>query len=191
MSRSQAEKAVIHEQIVSLASRRFREVGLNGIGVADLMKEAGRTGGGFYKHFESREKLVEEALQCAIEKRAAALENYADPDSKLTMADLVERYLSERHMNDPGTGCAYAALANDISRSSDGIREHYAHGLKAELSVLAKLASARQPAKKRAQAVMAMCTLVGAISLARAVKDEELAAELLGAGKTLLKALDA
>ena len=191
MSRSQAEKAVIHEQIVSLASRRFREVGLNGIGVADLMKEAGRTGGGFYKHFESREKLVEEALQCAIEKRAAALENYADPDSTLTMADLVERYLSERHMNDPGTGCAYAALANDISRSSDGIREHYAHGLEAELSVLAKLASARQPAKKRAQAVMAMCTLVGAISLARAVKDEELAAELLGAGKTLLKALDA
>jgi TetR/AcrR family transcriptional repressor of nem operon len=191
MSRSQAEKAAIHEHIVNLAAERFREVGLNGIGVADLMKEAGRTGGGFYKHFESREKLVEEALECAFEKRATALEKYTEPGSTLTMTDLVERYLSERHLNDPGSGCAFAALVNDVARSSDSIREMYAQGLETELAVLASLSSAKQPAKKRAQAVMAMCTLVGAISLARAVKDEALSAEMLSAGKSLLKALDA
>ncbi|SEJ78775.1 MULTISPECIES: TetR/AcrR family transcriptional regulator [unclassified Pseudomonas] len=191
MSRSQAEKAAIHEHIVDLAAARFREVGLNGIGVADLMKEAGRTGGGFYKHFESREKLVEEALQCAFDKRASALEKYTEPDSTLTMSDLVERYLSERHLNDPGSGCAFAALVNDVARSSDPVREMYAQGLEKEFATLASLSSAKQSAKKRAQAVMAMCTLVGAIGLARAVKDEDMTAEILNVGKTLLKALDA
>lgn len=171
MSRSQAEKAVIHEHIVNLAAERFREVGLNGIGVADLMKEAGRTGGGFYKHFESREKLVEEALQCAFDKRAKA-GKYTDPESTLTLTDLVESYLSERHLNDPGSGCALAAVMNDVARSSDSIREVYTQELQNELAVMTALTSSKQPSKKRAQALLAMCTLVGAIGLSRAVTDE-------------------
>ena len=191
MSRSQADKAIIHDHIVNLAAERFREVGLNGIGVADLMKEAGRTGGGFYKHFESREKLVEEALQCAFDKRAKALEKYTDPESTLTLSDLVERYLSERHLNDPGSGCALAAVMNDVARSSDPIRELYTRELQNELAVITSLTNSKQPAKKRSQALLAMCALVGAIGLSRAVTDEELAAELLDTGKTLLKALDA
>jgi len=191
MSRSQAEKAVIHEHIVNLAAERFREVGLNGIGVADLMKEAGRTGGGFYKHFESREKLVEEALQCAFNKRTKALEKYTDPESTLTLTDLVDSYLSERHLNDPGSGCALAAVMNDVARSSDSIRELYTQELQNELAVITALTSSKQPSKKRAQALLAMCTLVGAIGLSRAVTDEGLAQELLNTGKTLLKALDA
>jgi TetR/AcrR family transcriptional regulator, transcriptional repressor for nem operon len=191
MSRSQADKAVIHEHIVNLAAERFREVGLNGIGVSDLMKEAGRTGGGFYKHFESREKLVEEALQCAFDKRSEALKKYTESGSTLTMSDLVERYLSERHQNDPGSGCALAAVMNDVARSSDSVRELYTRALENELAALTALTSSKQPAKKRAQALLAISTLVGAIGLSRAVKDDELAAELLDTGKTLLKALDA
>jgi TetR/AcrR family transcriptional repressor of nem operon len=175
MSRSQAEKAVIHEHIVNLAAERFREVGLNGI----------------YKHFESREKLVEEALQCAFDKRAKALEKYTDPESTLTLADLVDSYLSERHLNDPGSGCALAAVMNDVARSSDSIREVYTQELQNELAVITALTSSKQPSKKRAQALLAMCTLVGAIGLSRAVTDEALAQELLNTGKTLLKALDA
>lgn len=191
MSRSQAEKAVTHEQIVNLAAERFREVGLNGIGVADLMKEAGRTPGGFYKHFESREKLVEEALQCAFDKRAKALEKYTEPDSTLSLADWVESYLSERHMNDPGSGCALAAVMNDVARSGDAVRTLYTRELQNELGVMTTLTSSKQPANKRAQAVLAMCALVGAIGLSRAVSDDELTEELLDTGKTLLKTLDA
>jgi TetR/AcrR family transcriptional regulator, transcriptional repressor for nem operon len=191
MSRSQADKAVIHEHIVNLAAERFREVGLNGIGVSDLMKEAGRTGGGFYKHFESREKLVEEALQCAFDKRSRALEKYTDADSTLALSDLVENYLSERHLNDPGSGCALAAVMNDVARCSDPIRELYTQALENELATIAALSTSKQAAKKRAQALMAICTLVGAIGLSRAVNNEALVAELLGTGKTLLKALDA
>lgn len=190
MSRSQAEKAVIHEHIVKLAAERLREVGLNGIGVADLMKQAGRTGGGFYKHFESREKLVEEALQCAFDKRAKALQTYTDPGSTLSLDDLVENYLSARHLNDPGSGCALAAVMNDVARSSDSIRQLYTRELENQLAAIAALTHSKQPAKKRAQALLAMCTLVGAIGLSRAVVDDELKDELLGTGKTLLKALD-
>lgn len=190
MSRSQAEKAVIHEHIVSLAAERFREVGLNGIGVADLMKEAGRTGGGFYKHFESRDKLVEEALQCAFDKRSKALEKYTEPESTLALADFVQNYLSERHLNDPGSGCALAAVMNDVARSADSVRDLYTRELQNELAVLTTLTHSKQPAKKRAQALLAMCSLVGAIGLSRAVSDEALAAELLNTGKTLLKALE-
>ncbi|WP_397447958.1 TetR/AcrR family transcriptional regulator [Pseudomonas sp. NA-150] len=191
MSRSQADKAAIHEKIVNLAAERFREVGINGIGVADLMKEAGRTGGGFYKHFESREKLVEEALECVFEERSQALEQYTQADSTLTLADLVESYLSEDHRLDPGTGCAISALMNDMSRASDPIRALYTREVQSELAVLTSLTRSKQPSKKRAQALMTMCTLVGAIGLARAVNDEELIAELLNTSKTLLKALEA
>ncbi len=72
MGRSQLEKQKTHERIVTLAARRLREEGLNGIGVADLMKEAGLTVGGFYKHFASRDELVAEAVQSAVEILAAA-----------------------------------------------------------------------------------------------------------------------
>ena len=190
MSRSQAEKAVIHEHIVNLAAERFREVGLNGIGVADLMKEAGRTGGGFYKHFESREKLVEEALQSAFDKRKKKLEPYTAPDSTLHLADFIESYLSERHLNSPGSGCALAAVMNDVARSSESVRDLYTRELQNELAVIATLTTSKQPAKKRAQALLAMSALVGAIGLSRAVSDETLKAELLNTGKTLLKALE-
>lgn len=190
MSRSQADKVAIHEHIVNLAAERFREVGLNGIGVSDLMKEAGRTGGGFYKHFESRDKLVEEALAHAFEKRTEALKKYTDPESTLTLTDLVQGYLSEAHREAVGTGCALAALMNDAARSSDSIRELFTHDVQNELDVISHLTPSKHSSKKRAQALMTLCTLVGAIGLSRAVNDEALVAELLGTGRTLLKALD-
>ncbi|KFE47158.1 TetR/AcrR family transcriptional regulator [Pseudomonas syringae] len=191
MSRSQADKAAIHEQIVNLAAERFREVGLNGIGVADLMKEAGRTGGGFYKHFDSREKLVEEALGCAFEQRKTKLEKYTAPGSTLSLGDFVERYLSEQHLNEPGSGCALTALVNDVARSGDSIRGLFTEEVESELAVLASLLKSKQPAKKRAQALLVLCSLVGAMGLSRAVSDPTLVAELLATGKTLLKAVDA
>ena len=189
MSRSQADKAIIHEQIVNLAAVRLREVGLNGIGVVDLMKEAGRTGGGFYKHFESREKLVEEVLTSVFAKRTQALQTYAESATPRSLGDLVDSYLSERHRNDPGSGCALAALMNDVARSSDSIRELYTREAENELAVLTRLMNDSEPSEQRAQALMTMCTLVGAIGLSRAVSDDKLAKELLDVSKTLIKSL--
>lgn len=191
MSRSQADKALIHEDILKLAAQRFRELGLNGIGVAGLMKEAGRTGGGFYKHFASREKLVEEALAHAFEGRLKALEKFTQDGSQLTLRGLVDGYLSEPHRNDTGFGCVLASIVNDVSRSSDSIRELYTEEVEKELQVLMTLTEAKLPSKKRSQAVLTLCTLIGAVGLARAVADETIEAEILDVRRILLKALNA
>src|ERR1700692_4575266 len=99
MGYSRSDKAETHTRIVSLAARRFRELGLEGIGVADVMKEAGVTVGGFYKHFDSRDELVVEALAAAFQD----LDRWEEhPD---TLTKLLATYLSEEHRDAPGTGC--------------------------------------------------------------------------------------
>src|SRR3954451_9745649 len=96
MRRSRADKAITHSKIVKVAARRFRGKGLNGIGVADLMKQAGSSAGGFYKHFGSRDDLVIEALAEAC-KDIDRLDNQAED-----LPALLRTYLGERHWDTPG-----------------------------------------------------------------------------------------
>jgi AcrR family transcriptional regulator len=101
---SKSDKAETHARIVKVAAKRFRELGLEGIGVADVMKEAGVTVGGFYKHFHSRDELVVEALATAF----LDLDRWEEHTETLTKA--LENYLSEEHRDAPGSGCALGAL---------------------------------------------------------------------------------
>src|ERR1700682_1400791 len=101
MRHSKAEKAKTHERIVAIASRRFREEGLAGIGIADLMKEAGLTVGGFYKHFNSRDALVAEAVGCALELLKRQVDAAASGGPPVTYESLVDEYLDEGHTNHP------------------------------------------------------------------------------------------
>src|SRR5580700_6530286 len=103
MANSKRDKQTTHERIVRVAARRFRERGLEGIGVADVMKEAGVTVGGFYKHFDSRDELVVEALATAFQD----LDRWEEHTDTLTK--LLENYLSEEHRDAPGTGCGRSA----------------------------------------------------------------------------------
>src|SRR5438477_11799904 len=115
MGHSKAQKTRTHKRIVSIASKRFREKGLAGFGIADLMKGAGLTVGGFYKHFDSRDDLVAEALRAAFgpwKKQSLAAEAGGSP---LTYENLVDSYLSEAHRDHPGTGCPPSALACDTA----------------------------------------------------------------------------
>ena len=100
---SKRDKIDTHTRIVSVAAKRFRELGLEGIGVADVMKEAGVTVGGFYKHFDSRDELVVEALATAFQD----LDRWEEHTDTLTK--LLENYLSEGHRDAPGTGCVLGA----------------------------------------------------------------------------------
>src|SRR6267143_1610007 len=109
MGYSKRDKAETHTRIVRVAAKRFRELGLEGIGVADVMKEAGVTVGGFYKHFHSRDELVVEALATAFQD----LDRWEEHTDTLTK--LLENYLSEGHRDGPGTGCALGALLGDMS----------------------------------------------------------------------------
>src|ERR1700724_4543993 len=110
MGYSKAQKARTHKRIVSIASKRFREKGLAGFGIAELMKEVGLTVGGFYKHFDSRDDLVAEALRSAFGTWRRQSDAAAHGGPPLTYAKLVDDYLNETHRDHPGSGCPIGAL---------------------------------------------------------------------------------
>jgi len=189
MGRSQLEKQKTHERIVTLAAKRLREEGLEGIGVADLMKEAGLTVGGFYKHFASRDELVAEAVESAIGSwRRQQEEMGIDPES-IALADYVDAYLSERHRDHCGEGCAYAALTADMARSSDAVRRVATEGLQKNFQAMTARMPEPATADARRKAIIASCLMTGALGLARVANDEALSSEILEAAKQFVKEL--
>ncbi|MFK0165315.1 TetR/AcrR family transcriptional regulator [Rhizobium sp. NPDC090279] len=189
MGRSQLEKQKTHERIVTLAAKRLREEGLEGIGVADLMKEAGLTVGGFYKHFASRDELVAEAMESAIGSSRRQLEEKGiDPES-IPLSDYVDGYLSERHRDHCGEGCAYAALTADMARSSDAVRTVATEGLQRNFETMTARMPEPETAEARRKAIIASCLMTGALGLARVANDEALSSEILETVKQFVKAL--
>jgi TetR/AcrR family transcriptional repressor of nem operon len=201
VGRSKEEKAESHERIVRTAAARFREKGVDGIGVADLMQEAGLTHGGFYRHFASRDALVAEAVERALRdggRGAASLEERLHegapftPDAllarkKLLWAALVDGYLSLAHRDNLATSCAVTTLAQDVARSNDRARLAYGIQVDAYLALFTQLIAVEKGKRRRAKAIAALATLVGAVSMARAVGNDQLSQEILKAAAEELK----
>jgi TetR/AcrR family transcriptional repressor of nem operon len=190
MGHSMAEKAKTHQRIVALASKRFREKGLAGIGIADLMKEAGLTVGGFYKHFDSRDDLVAEAVGSALGTWKRQLDTAASGGPPVTYESLVDDYLSKAHRDHPGTGCPVGALAGDFARSHKRTRALVTQEAQGSIQLLATLlrdASVKDKGTARSRAIMTYCALVGAIGVARAISDEHLSREILKTVARLLR----
>lgn len=182
MGHSSAEKAKTHERIIKLAAKRFREKGLAGIGIADLMKEAGLTVGGFYKHFASRDELVSEAVRSALGTWKRKLQAAASGGPPVTYESLVAEYLTEAHRDHPGSGCPVAALAPEIARTDKQTRALITQETQDGIALLANLigaSRAEDQATARSQAILAYSALVGAISMSRAVSDDNLSREIL------------
>jgi len=182
MRHSKAEKARTHKRIVAIASKRFREKGLAGIGIAQLMKQAGLTVGGFYKHFNSRDDLVAEAVGSALGRWKRQADAAASGGPPVTYELLVDEYLSEAHRNNPGTGCPVGALAGDIGRSGKRTRALVTAQIRDDIALLANLIRGANEADKgaaRSKVILTYCALVGAIGVARAVSDEQLSREIL------------
>jgi TetR/AcrR family transcriptional regulator, transcriptional repressor for nem operon len=173
MGYSKSDKAETHTRIVKVAAKRFRELGLEGIGVADVMKEAGVTVGGFYKHFGSRDELVVEALAAAFKDLDVWEEHTAD------MAHLLQNYLTEAHRDAPGTGCAMGALVGDMTRGSKSARALYTARVKRSLAFFSALLPSNRRSDKRPRALLILSALLGAINLSRAVSDPNLSREIL------------
>jgi TetR/AcrR family transcriptional repressor of nem operon len=201
MGHSRAAKAASHDRVVRVAAARFREAGIEGIGVADLMKDAGLTHGGFYRHFASRDELVAEAVEIALldgGKSVAAFEQALDDDGKrggaagpkrqAVLAALVEAYLSTEHRDRLATSCAVTTLAGDVARSNERARAAYTRQVGSYLELLGKLIAGEKRKAKRTKAIAALSTLVGAVSMSRAVNDEKLSREILKSAADELKA---
>jgi TetR/AcrR family transcriptional repressor of nem operon len=150
--------------------------------------------GGFYKHFNSRDALVAEAVGSALELWKRQVDAAASGGLPVTYESLVDEYLSEAHRNHPGTGCAVSALAGDLARADRRTRALVSRKVRDNIELLASLirnTNKTGSGSARAQAVLTYCALVGAIGMARAVSDEELSREILKTAAQRLKNLAA
>jgi TetR/AcrR family transcriptional regulator, transcriptional repressor for nem operon len=186
MSRTpDSRKQETHERIVDVAARAIRRHGYAGVGVADVMREAGLTHGGFYAHFESRDALLVEALERAGresgEAVTRALERRATRGVSAFRA-LVEAYLGDEHLASLETGCPVAALACDMPRQSDAVREASAVRVR---RLVAGVQSAL-PHASRATASVVAGALVGTLQLARALGANAHGRALLSAARKAL-----
>jgi TetR/AcrR family transcriptional regulator, transcriptional repressor for nem operon len=184
MRYSREHKQETHARIVKKASIRLREKGAHGIGVADLMKEAGLTHGGFYAHFDSREALVIEAFNYAMDgatERWRKMAEQTPPDKRLVT--IIDSYLTPIHRDDPGHGCAVPTLGAEIARESLKTRKAFAAKLEQMIDMLADQVPdvPRKAARKQAMATLA--TMMGTLVLSRIAGSGEFSDEILGAGR--------
>jgi TetR/AcrR family transcriptional regulator, transcriptional repressor for nem operon len=184
MRYSREHKLETHARIVKRASVRLREKGAHGIGVADLMKDAGLTHGGFYAHFDSREALVIEAFAHAMDRATERWRKAAEampPEKRL--ATIVDSYLSPTHRDDPGHGCAVPTLAAEIARESPKTRKAFAVKLEEMIDMMAEQIPAASPKGARKQAISLIATMMGTLVMARVGGSGEFSEEILAAGR--------
>ncbi len=175
MGSSQADKAASHERIVKVAARRIRRDGIESVSVAELMKQAGLTHGGFYRHFDSREELMAEAIATALAQGSERLQASAKLSGPAGLAAIIDGYLGRPHRDKPETGCAVAALPTDIARCGRRARAAYSRQVRGYIEALAELT----PSRDLDQPHLILAALVGALLLARAVDDLGLSDEIL------------
>src|SRR3954454_11536779 len=184
MRYSKDHKQETHARIVKKASVRLREKGAHGIGVADLMKEAGLTHGGFYAHFDSREALVIEAFAYAMDRSTERWRKVAEetpPEKRLS--SIVETYLTPLHRDDPGHGCAVPTLGAEIARESAKTRKAFAAKLEQMIDMMADQIPDVPRKSARKQAVAALATMMGTLVLSRIAGSGEFSDEILAAGR--------
>jgi TetR/AcrR family transcriptional repressor of nem operon len=188
MKVSREQAAQNRERIVEAAAQLFRERGFEGIGVADLMKEAGLTHGGFYGHFSSKDDLIAEASARALTRSLALFSNLSDQAAGDPLSAVAHAYLTSKHRDDPGTGCLLAAVGSDVSRQGPAVRRAVTDHIRSAVELLTKLVPSRSRAARRQKAISTYATLVGAMVMARAVNDRELSHEILEAARASVRA---
>lgn len=160
-------------RILDEAGRLFREKGFDAVSVAEVMKSAGLTHGGFYGHFDSKDDLFAQSIAHVFNPITTG------PKQALDFSAFVESYLSPQHRRHASSGCPTAALAGDIRRQAEPAQAAMTEGVKSQLDRIASALTKRSPDQARRDAVGAWATLVGALILARAVADEDLADQIL------------
>lgn len=179
MGSSQAEKEASRKRIVEAAAAQIRRDGIDAVRVSELMHEAGLTHGGFYRHFDSREQLIEEAIDAALTEGSRKTDTAAGVDRGAALAQVIEGYVSKAHRDNPQVGCGVAALPADVSRCGSRARQAYGRQVRRYIDGLVGLIAPAEADVQRDEAVLILSALVGAVSMARAVDDAELSDEIL------------
>ncbi|MBB3444611.1 TetR/AcrR family transcriptional regulator [Sinorhizobium sp. B11] len=167
------------EKILTAASVLFRENGFDGVGVADIMKAAGLTHGGFYGHFESKDDLALEVSRKLIERVEERWRELIVGHPDRPLQALLDHYIHWRTVDDPGGSCVFASLIQEVSRSEGAVRATFSEGLSTLVDVLKEVVPGATEEERRANATTTLSSMMGAVILARAVEDRALAEQFL------------
>jgi TetR/AcrR family transcriptional repressor of nem operon len=187
LTRDESERN--RQEILNAAERLFRERGFDGVGVADLMKAAGFTHGGFYNHFASKDELEAEASGAAVARANSELAQSLGK-GRGGWKRYVREYLSPGHRDDAAHGCTMAALAPDAARKGPELQARFAEAIEAFVGILGgelarKPKRGKRPSAKRERALQMLSEMIGAVVLSRAVAaaDPKLSEEILTASR--------
>jgi TetR/AcrR family transcriptional repressor of nem operon len=170
MRRSREEAAETRRAIVEQASRLFRGKGIDAVSVADIMGALGMTVGGFYRHFDSKEALVAEAIDAASQQSVSR-------QGAVKAAEALAGYLSEAHVHDAAGGCPVAALCSEVAHQGKATKKAFTVAMERLVGSVERL----MPRAGRKKVLQTAAAVVGGLMLARASSDEKLAAEILEA----------
>src|SRR5438046_7016067 len=172
---TRGRKEATHERIVEAAARAIRRSGYNGTAVADIMKDAGLTHGGFYAHFGSREAMLAEAADRAGAEAVAASARIAGSASpQRALLELVRAYLSRAHVEDIERGCPVAALGSEMPRQAPEVRRAATRRIKEMIDLVARQSPDWGQPDAHERALVTVATMVGALILSRAVDEPRL-----------------
>jgi TetR/AcrR family transcriptional repressor of nem operon len=176
MRKSRQEAAETRERIVGVAAREFNRGGIEGTGLSDIMKAAGLTHGGFYKHFSSKDQLLTEAVSQALERAQASMEG---PRGARSLDGIAADYLSKDHRDDFDSSCPLASLGTELRFAESDTRQVASKGLERFISIVAQSFPDLQPREANAKAHAIVSAMVGAVMLSRVVNDTRLSDQLL------------
>jgi TetR/AcrR family transcriptional repressor of nem operon len=181
------QKDETRARIISVASRLFRERGAEASGIGSVMKEIGLTKGGFYRHFRSSDHLYVEAIDKAFTDLGDAMVAAAEaaPEGQQLKA-LIERYLSTKHLNSPGTGCVVSTLGSDIARRSSAVRKQINRSMQAYRERLLPYMPGKTVEEKSATFSLLYPSMVGALIAARTQSDKQVQERLLARTREFL-----
>jgi AcrR family transcriptional regulator len=185
-----AHKEATRQRIIDTAGRRLKRDGIDGSGIATLMKDAGLTNGAFYAHFASKDDLVATAVAEQLRQQRANYGAYLP--GRAGLEQFVREYLSNEHRDSPEDGCPSAALLDEIGRSSDATKEAFTDDLLISIDNMAAQLSPDDPQSARVKALTVFGMMVGTMQLSRALADRRLADAILEQGvQNVLALLDA
>jgi TetR/AcrR family transcriptional regulator, transcriptional repressor for nem operon len=168
MRHSKQDKAASHERIVAIAAARIRESGTEQPGVAEIMRAAGLTHGGFYKHFGSRDELIAEAVERALTDSQSRMP-WITAGAEDPLAAFADAYLSATHRDDPATGCGVVALGTDMARVGGPAQDAYRGQVERYLAYLERLLAGDDDDDARRRAIVTLSAMVGAVMISRAL----------------------
>ena len=180
-------KAQIRQKIVNDASRRVRAEGLGGAAVSAVMRDAGLTHGGFYKHFESKDELLTDSLREAFREMADFLAQAAEDSPPGTAwKTIVKAYLSPKHCDNVDHGCPLAALAPELARADSGMKDRIGEEMAKYKARMVPFMPGRRAAEKERNFVVIFSTMLGAIAIARILPDRAGRAAVLASARDFL-----